>query len=327
MNTLVSGEGDRRRGPNHPGGSGGRQSRVTECDGVSGGVDHLTGGGGSCAREGPGNGPQNGQDRSQDTQPDGPAEGGREEDHADVSVVALPALSASSTLRPYAPAMRPEPVPPARWSFPTDVEVIEAAAGDDELVATGADLDPSTLLAGYRAGLFPMPVGRRALGWWSPDPRGIVPLDGLTVARSLRRSLRRYEIRVDTAFDAVIDACADPRRPGAWINRSVAAAYRRLHQMGWAHSVEAWDDDGLAGGLYGVAIGGLFAGESMFHHRTDGSKVALVGLVERLRSGGGTLLDVQWATPHLVSLGAAAIPRRRYHELLADAIGRPQLVL
>ena len=223
--------------------------------------------------------------------------------------------------------MAPEPVPPSRWVFPTDVHVIEAAAGDQELVATGADLDPATLVAAYRAGMFPMPVGRRTLGWWSPDPRGVIPLDGLVVSRSLRRSTGRYEIRVDTAFEAVIDACADRSRPGAWINRSVADAYRRLHRMGWAHSVEAWDADGLAGGLYGVGVGGLFAGESMFHHRRDASKAALVGLVERLRAGGGVLLDVQWATDHLASLGAVAIPRRRYHELLAAAVDLPPVPL
>ncbi|MHB1536493.1 MAG: leucyl/phenylalanyl-tRNA--protein transferase [Acidimicrobiales bacterium] len=216
-----------------------------------------------------------------------------------------------------------EPAPTV-WRFPT-LEEIEATAGDGEVAAVGADLEPATVLAAYRAGLFPMPIKRGLMAWWSPQPRGILPLGGLVVSRSLRRSCARYEIRVDTAFDSVIDACADRRRPGAWIDRSMQRAYRRLHELGWVHSVEAWDADGeLAGGLYGVAIGGLFAGESMFHRRTDASKVALVGLVERLRASGGDLLDVQWATPHLQSLGAVEVPRRRYHELLTAALDRPQ---
>jgi leucyl/phenylalanyl-tRNA--protein transferase len=221
--------------------------------------------------------------------------------------------------------------PPPRWAFPP-----ADSADEDGLVGVGADLEPGTILAAYRRGLFPMPLGGRGpLGWWSPDPRGIIPLDGLRVSRSLRRSLRRFEIRVDTAFDEVIDACADPRRPHGWITPEVRAAYRRLHRLGWAHSVEAWtvpgEGDGrdgdhgepmLAGGLYGVAIGGLFAGESMFHRRTDASKVALVGLVELLREGGveGRVLDVQWCTPHLASLGAVEVPRAAYLEMVARAV-------
>jgi leucyl/phenylalanyl-tRNA---protein transferase len=195
------------------------------------------------------------------------------------------------------------------------------------VVGVGADLEPGTLLLAYRSGIFPMPVGEGSselLAWWSPDPRAVIPLDGLHVSRSLRRSCRRFTVRVDSAFEAVIDACADPGRPGRWITPAIRAAYVRLHRLGWAHSVETWDDEGLAGGLYGVAIGGLFAGESMFHHRTDASKVALVGLVERLREAGATLLDVQWATPHLRSLGATEVSRRRYFELLAAAVARPR---
>ena len=171
-----------------------------------------------------------------------------------------------------------------------------------------------------------MPVaagGDEVLAWWSPDPRGILPLDGLHVGRSLRRSCTRFDVRVDTAFEAVVDACADPSRAGRWITPSIRDAYVRLHHLGWAHSVEAWDGEGLAGGLYGVAVGGLFAGESMFHRRTDASKVALVGLVERLRDGGASLLDVQWVTPHLASLGVVEVPRREYLRRLADAIERP----
>jgi leucyl/phenylalanyl-tRNA---protein transferase len=215
------------------------------------------------------------------------------------------------------------PVPtepePSVWALPP----AETADGDG-VVGTGADLEPGTLLAAYRGGMFPMPYGT-VLAWWSPDPRGILPLDGLRVTRSLRRSTRRYEIRVDTAFEEVIDACADVRRPSGWISPEIWAAYMRLHRLGWAHSVEAWslDDGTLAGGLYGVAIDGLFAGESMFYRRTDASKVALVGLVERMRGRGMTLLDVQWATDHLRSLGAIEIPRREYLERLADAVSLP----
>jgi leucyl/phenylalanyl-tRNA--protein transferase len=205
-------------------------------------------------------------------------------------------------------------------------EAVARAAGEGEVVGIGADLEAGTVLAAYRDGIFPMPARRGVLAWWSPDPRGVIPLDGLRTSRSLRKSCRRFEIRVDTAFDEVIESCADRRRPGAWIGRDIKRAYLRLHQLGWAHSVEAWRDGRLAGGLYGLAIGGLFAGESMFHRETDASKVALVALVALLRGGDAgddALLDVQWATPHLVTLGAVEVSRRRYHELLARALARP----
>ena len=208
---------------------------------------------------------------------------------------------------------------PSVWALPP-AEVADA----DGVVGTGADLEPGTVLAAYRQGLFPMPYGS-VLAWWSPDPRGILPLDGLRVTRSLRRSLRDYEIRFDTAFEEVIDSCADRRRPSGWITPEIWAAYMRLHKLGWAHSVEAWsiEDGTLAGGLYGVAIGGLFAGESMFHRRRDASKAALVGLVERMRARGMILLDVQWCTDHLASLGAVEIPRTDYLRLLAEAVSLP----
>jgi leucyl/phenylalanyl-tRNA---protein transferase len=190
------------------------------------------------------------------------------------------------------------------------------------VVGVGGDLEPGTLLAAYRAGMFPMPVrGRGPVAWWSPDPRGVLPLDGLRVTRSLRQACRKFDVRIDTAFEAVIDACRDPGRDGAWITPEIRGAYIRMHQMGWAHSVEAWSTDGsLAGGLYGIAIGGFFAGESMFHHQRDASKVALVGLVERLRAGGALLLDVQWTTEHLESLGAIDLPRRDYLARLRAAV-------
>lgn len=197
---------------------------------------------------------------------------------------------------------------------------------DDDLVAIGADLEPGTLLAAYRRGLFPMP-GRPGDPpyWFSPVQRGVLPLDGLHVSRSLRRVLGRFEIRVDTAFAEVLDGCADPARPSGWIDRDIRAAYLRLHHLGWAHSVEAWREGRLVGGVYGVAIGGLFAGESMFHHERDASKVALVGLVELLRAAGGPgrLVDVQWATPHLRSLGVVELDRAAYLGSLEAALALP----
>jgi leucyl/phenylalanyl-tRNA--protein transferase len=172
-----------------------------------------------------------------------------------------------------------------------------------------------------------MPVAG-TVAWWSPDPRGVIPLGRLIVSRSLRQSCRRYEIRFSTAFEEVMAACADPGRPGAWIDRRVRHAYQRLHDLGWAHSVEAWGPGNrLVGGLYGVAIGGFFAGESMFHHQRDASKVALVALVEAMRASDARLLDVQWLTPHLASLGAVAVSRARYHEVLKTALQRPQMQL
>jgi leucyl/phenylalanyl-tRNA---protein transferase len=202
------------------------------------------------------------------------------------------------------------------------------------VVGLGGDLEPGTVLAAYRAGIFPMPLRRGRLAWWSPEPRAVLPLDGLHVSRRLRRSLRRFEVRVDTAFARVVDGCADPRRTGAWIDPEVRAAYLRLHDLGWAHSVEAWSAPGgeLEGGLYGVAIGGLFAGESMFHRSADASKAALVHLVDLLGAGeggpaaaarAGRLLDVQWRTDHLTSLGAVEVSRDRYAELLEQALRLP----
>jgi leucyl/phenylalanyl-tRNA---protein transferase len=226
---------------------------------------------------------------------------------------------------------RPIEPPPTRWALP-----VAADAGDGEVAGVGADLEPGTVLAAYRRGLFPMRLSRGGpLGWWAASPRGVIPLDGLVVSRSLRRSIRRFEVTVDETFTEVMTRCADRRRPDGWIDDSFIAAYSRLHELGWAHSIEVWSHGGadatgeprLVGGLYGVAIGGLFAGESMFHTETDASKVALVALVERLRAGGGVLFDVQWRTPHLASLGAIEISRDDYAARLADAITRPQLTL
>jgi leucyl/phenylalanyl-tRNA--protein transferase len=209
--------------------------------------------------------------------------------------------------------------PPSRWALPDP-----RRADASEVAGVGADLEPGTVLAAYRRGLFPMRLGRGgALGWWSPDPRGVLPLDGLRVSRSLRRATARFEVRVDHGFEAVMRACADPSRPDGWIDESFVAAYCTLHRLGWAHSVEAWQDGVLVGGLYGVGIGGLFAGESMFHRVADASKVALVHLVDVLRAGGATLLDVQWVTPHLASLGVVGIDRDDYLARLRAALAEP----
>lgn len=212
--------------------------------------------------------------------------------------------------------------PQTRWSLPA-----ATSADEDGLVGVGADLEPGTLLAAYRSGLFPMPLARRGpVGWWSPDPRGIIPLDGLHMSRSLRRSCGRYEIRIDTVFADVVDGCADPRRPHGWITPEMRAAYVRLHELGWAHSIETWTPGGqLAGGLYGIAIGGFFAGESMFYRSRDSSKVALAALVAALRSDGvrGRLLDIQWTTPHLRGLGAIDVARDSYLATLATALKLP----
>jgi leucyl/phenylalanyl-tRNA--protein transferase len=198
-------------------------------------------------------------------------------------------------------------------------------------VAIGADLAPGTVLAAYRRGLFPMAVdgpgvrGRPEMAWWSPEQRGILPMSGLRVTRSMRQSARHFEIRVDTAFRDVVAGCADPSRSGGWIDDAIAAAYGELHELGWAHSVEAWRDGELVGGLYGVAIGGLFAGESMFTRVRDASKVALMALVRLLGDeyAGLRLLDTQWQTPHLATLGVQALPRAEYLARLEQALHLP----
>lgn len=206
--------------------------------------------------------------------------------------------------------------PPTRWALPSPER-----ADDDGIAGIGGDLEPGTLLAAYRRGLFPMPYDRKRVVWFSPNPRAIVPLDGLVVTRSLRRSRQRYEVTRNNSFAEVMVRCADPLRPGRWINPAFVRAYTRLHELGWAHSVECRDDDGgLVGGLYGVRIGGFFAGESMFHLARDASKVALTSLVDWLNATGATLLDVQWLTPHLSSLGAINVQRSEYLRRLTGAI-------
>ena len=186
---------------------------------------------------------------------------------------------------------------------------------------------PSELLvSAYNSGWFPMAVDDGEIRWYSPDPRGIIPLESFHVPSRLGRVIRAgtFQIELNRAFDAVIRACAETDRrdgdPGTWIDREIIDSYVELHRLGFAHSVEAWQDGRLVGGLYGVALGGAFFGESMFHSKTDASKVALAALVEHLRARGFLLLDIQWVTPHLEQFGAVEIPRPTYLEMLEEAI-------
>lgn len=212
-----------------------------------------------------------------------------------------------------------EPLPTG-WEFPDP-----STAHPSGVVAIGADLEPGTLLTAYRQGLFPMPDDvPGGLVWWSPDPRGVIDPHRFHASRSLHRARRHVDIHVDTRFAEVVEACASVPRPGAWISPAIADAYGRLHELGWAHSVEVTDEEGrLVGGVYGVGIGGFFAGESMFHLRRDASKVALWALCEVVSAGGGTLVDVQWTTPHLRTLGAVDVPRDDYLTQLAAATALP----
>jgi leucyl/phenylalanyl-tRNA--protein transferase len=192
-------------------------------------------------------------------------------------------------------------------------------------VGASTVIDSDLLISAYATGWFPMGVGRE-IHWFSPDPRGIVPLDAFHVSRRLARVVRKgaFRIEVDRAFVDVMRACAaderDPDDPGSWINDEIIDSYTALHARGVAHSVEAWHGDTLAGGLYGVALGGAFFGESMFHRQTDASKVALVALVERLRSRGYRLLDTQWTTPHLEQFGAIEIRKADYLRRLDESL-------
>lgn len=211
--------------------------------------------------------------------------------------------------------MVPQPVARSRWRFDADAWPV-----DSDCVAVGGDLEPGTIVEAYRHGAFPMPL-EGELAWWSPVRRGILRPDQLRVSRSLRRATKAFALTYDTDFAGVVGACADPARPGAWISPEIEAAYLRLHELGWAHSIETRDTDGaLVGGLYGLQVGRLFAGESMFHHARDASKVALIALVE-LQSGG--LIDVQWNTPHLSSLGVVEVDRDEYLRSIADLVDQP----
>jgi leucyl/phenylalanyl-tRNA--protein transferase len=211
-----------------------------------------------------------------------------------------------------------------RWRFPHP-----SRADAEGLLAVGGDLRPVTLVHAYTNGIFPWTTD--PVTWWSPDPRAILPLDAVHVSQSLRRLLARrpdaggFEVSFDRDFRAVMEGCAAPApgREETWISPKFITAYCRLHEMGFAHSVEVWAGDRLAGGLYGVSIGGLFAGESMFSRLADASKVALVRIAERLRAGGWQLFDVQLMTAHLRSMGAVEIPRGEYLSRLAAALEAP----
>jgi leucyl/phenylalanyl-tRNA--protein transferase len=212
--------------------------------------------------------------------------------------------------------VRPVDPGPSTWALP-DPQTSDDPSG---LVGFGADLEPATLVDAYRRGMFPWPHDGLPLPWFSPDPRGVIDGVGPRVSRSLAKTIRRsaWHTTVDRAFDDVIEACAArPRVEGTWITRAMRKAYRRLHRLGWAHSVEVWDGGRLVGGLYGVQLGAVFTGESMFHRATDASKVALVDLARRFAEGGGALIDVQLVTPHLEALGARPVPRDEFLERLA----------
>jgi leucyl/phenylalanyl-tRNA--protein transferase len=217
-----------------------------------------------------------------------------------------------STLRWLSSADAADRFPPAS----------QALTEPNGLLAAGGDLSPQRLLAAYRRGIFPWYEEGQPILWWSPDPRAVLRPDGVKVSRSLRRSLNKggFELRIDHAFEAVVAACAEPRRytDATWITREMAAAYARLHRMGWAHSFESWRDGELVGGLYGVAIGRVFFGESMFARATDASKVALVRLAEHLAARSFELIDCQVASAHVASLGATSVSRTDFLTLLDE---------
>lgn len=214
----------------------------------------------------------------------------------------------------------PHPVGPSRWEIPDP-----RRADRDGVVGVGADLQPATLVEAYRHGVFPWPHEGMPLPWFSPDPRGVIRADGIHVSRSLQRTLRRsgWTTTMDTAFAEVVTACSEDRDDGTWITPEMTWAYCRLHEAGWAHSVEVWAGDQLVGGVYGVQLGGVFTGESMFHRVSDASKVALVDLCARLHEAGGSWLDVQVPTVHLRSLGAEEWPRSLFLRRLASVRDAP----
>ena len=215
--------------------------------------------------------------------------------------------------------------PSTPWEFPP-VDIADRHG----LVAIGADSAPGTIVAAYRRGMFPMPVEPEGeLGWWSPNPRGVLRLADFHASRSLRRSIARFEFRVDTAFDEVVAGCADPDRPHGWIDSRVRHAYGELFEMGWAHSIETWLEGELVGGLYGLAFGGLFAAESKFRRVTDASKAAVAALVGGLNDefAERRLIDVQWCTDHLATLGVTEIARSEYIAGLPSVLDVPPSAL
>jgi leucyl/phenylalanyl-tRNA--protein transferase len=214
----------------------------------------------------------------------------------------------------------PTPLEASVWDFPT----LEQMPKDD-LVILGADLKPETVIDSYQHGIFPMHIevaNKRQIGWWSPQQRGILPLNKINISKSLQKSMKKFHVSFDQAFDQVIDGCGDDKRPQGWINKEIKIAYKKLFELGYVHSVEVWNKkDELVGGLYGVEVQGLFAGESMFHKETDASKTAMVYLVNKLKDAGGKrLFDVQWQTPHLKSMGVIKIPRKKYLSMLPEVM-------
>lgn len=214
----------------------------------------------------------------------------------------------------------PTPLDASVWDFPS----LEQMPKDD-LVTLGADLKPETLIDSYKHGIFPMHIqieNKREIGWWSPLQRGILPLNKINISSSLQKSMKKYFVTFDQDFDAVIEGCGDDKRPKGWINKDIKTAYKKLFELGYVHSVEVWNKkDELVGGLYGVEVNGLFAGESMFHKQTDASKTAMVYLVNQLKEAGGErIFDVQWQTPHLKSMGVVKISRSKYISLLPEVM-------
>jgi leucyl/phenylalanyl-tRNA--protein transferase len=217
-------------------------------------------------------------------------------------------------------------IPSDRPRFPSPDD-----AGPEGLLMLGGSLHPDWLIEAYTHGIFPMPLQvdrrQRVLGWFSPNPRGILEFDDLYVSSRLARRLRRgeFQFTIDQAFPDVLKGCAAARdgKTECWLTQSMQNAYRAMHKLGLAHSVEVWKDGELAGGVFGMSFGGFFAGESMFHYATDASKAALVHLVERMRQRGFQLLDVQWTNAHTLSLGASDIPRETYLGRLAAALKVP----
>ncbi|MBA4180154.1 MAG: leucyl/phenylalanyl-tRNA--protein transferase [Anaerolinea sp.] len=211
----------------------------------------------------------------------------------------------------------PRPLPPCPYEFPSPLK-----APADGFVGYGRDFAPSTVIAAYREGIFPWPHPEEEYLWFSPDPRAVIEFDGLHISARLARTIRqgRFRVTMNAAFEAVLEGCAE-RGPdeGTWITPAYCDGYLALHRLGWAHSFEVWTVEGeLAGGLYGVAIGGLFGAESMFHRVTDASKVALAALVQRARDAGAGLIDVQVISDHTRRLGAVEIPRREYLRRVAE---------
>lgn len=222
----------------------------------------------------------------------------------------LIAIDASAT-------RQPQPLPASQWTFPDP-----RSANAFGLVARGGDFEPATLLDAYRNGMFPWPHGEEDHLWFSPELRAVIPAGGLHISRRLRRTLLqgRFTASIDREFEVVMSGCAN-REEGTWITPAYQDGFRRLHELGWAHSIEVWTRDGvLAGGLYGLAIGGVFFAESMFHHVTDASKAAMVALLQRVESRGLLLVDVQMPTPHLERMGALSIPRDHYLASLPRAL-------